>query len=365
MSSVASIVKENTFFTPQKVLYTFGIARAYHQLLPVIFKQFSLATALRTALPTLGYYVRRPSLPASEKPALFTMNILPPMMTVWYHLARKYLGNSVDITIFDCSGRLQSADFPGATVQKFLNFYASTKSDEFLYSIARNRKIGWICDDDVFFVKEGALDLLQKEFAIPNTASVSFKERPWWEFEIDGKRIPVSSSYCIAFNRDIFVTKEHLSLAPAPGNTHPSRIAAKSPTRFDTGDKANEILLKKGYRCALPESAPSYIAPFTSISGAVVMLWHFRKPEQVLDFFLSPPKESWKGTLLYGTLSAFLSICTIQECYQHITGKRYPLPSLPSRKELEKIRDTHKQYLSEGRTYEWVDDISERIRQAL
>lgn len=80
------------------------------------------------------------------------MNILPPMMTVWYHCARKYLGDSVDITIFDCSGKLDPAEVPGARVQKFLNLYAATKCDEFLYHIAKKRRIGWICDDDVFFV---------------------------------------------------------------------------------------------------------------------------------------------------------------------------------------------------------------------
>src|SRR5258708_963087 len=110
---------------------------APHQLLQKLFKRFSVQMAFKTALPTLGYYMKRTPLPASRKPALFTMNILPPMMTVWHHCMRKYLGDRVDTVIFDCSGGLDPREFPGARVQKFLNFYAATKSQEFLDHIAK------------------------------------------------------------------------------------------------------------------------------------------------------------------------------------------------------------------------------------
>jgi len=341
------------------------MSKPYHTLLPRLFKRFSMRTSLRTALPTLKYYATRPVLPPSDKPALFTMNILPPMMTVWHHCVRKYLGDRVDTIIFDCSGKLDPKEFPGARVQKFLNLYAATKSDEFLHHIAKNRRIGWICDDDIFPVSERMTDVLTKEFAMPNTASVSFRPRTWWHFDIDGKSHWPSSSYCTAFNRNIFIDKEHLSLAPADGNNHPSTLGIAR--RYDTGDKANEMLLRKGYRCHIipKEEETKYITGFSGMSGGVMLLWHFKTPEQTLDFFQSAPQEGWRGNVLFGTLSALLAVCTIQDCYTRLKGKPYPLPSLPSRSLLEKLRKEKEPFLREGQSFQWIDDASERLLAAL
>lgn len=339
---------------------------APHQLLPKLFRRFSLSTARRTALPTLGYYLTRPVLPKSDKPALFTMNILPPMMTVWHHCVRKNLGDRVDTVIFDCSGRLNPADFPGARVQKFLNFYAATKSQEFLDHIAQNRRIGWLCDDDMFIINSAAVDLVERELAVPGTASLSFRARNWWHFDIDGKTHWPSSSYCIALNRDIVCDREHLSLAPANGNTHPTDIA-KPPKRYDTFDKANEILLKKGYRCAIvpKEEEAKYVTGFSGMSGMVILLWHFKTAEETADFFLSQPPEKWEGNLIYGTFSALLAIQCIQECYTKLTGKPYPLPSLPSPKVLDEIRRAREPHVGEGRSFQWIDEAGERLKNAL
>ncbi len=340
---------------------------APHILLQRLFKRFSVTTAWKTALPTLAYYARRPALPPSDKPALFTMNILPPMMRVWHHCARKYLGDSVDITIFDCSGELDPQDFPGARVQKFLNFYASTKSDEFLRSIARNRRIGWLCDDDVFFISPAAAERVQKELSDPHTASFSFHARTWWEFDLNGKRHPPSGSYCIAFNRDIFVNREHLSLAPAHGNTHPAVGGGKTPARYDTGDLANETLLRKGYRCGvLPRSEEErYIAAFTGLSGTVMLLRHFKNAEETLDFFDKATPKQWSSNVIYGTFAALLCIRTIQDCHIAITGKSYPLPSLPSRTQLEDMRQKHLQDMGPNRSLQWVDHASALLLSAI
>jgi hypothetical protein len=320
--------------------------QAYAQLLPKAFKRFSMKSAVRTGLPTLGYYLHKKPLPASERPALFTMNILPPMMTVWYHIVRKHLGDEVDITIFDCSGRLNAKEFPKARVQKFLNLYAATKSDIFLRDIAKNRKIGWICDDDMFPISSKMVDVLKEEFADENTAAVSFRPRDWWHLEIEGKSYEPMSSYCTAFNREILVEKEHLSLGPANGNTHPSHIG-KSPGRYDTCDKANEILLQKGYRCAIvpKEERSEYLTGFSGVSGAVMMLYHFKNPEQILQYYEDPPKNQWGGNMLFGTLAAMLAISVVQELFTELKGAPYPLRALPKREELENLLDNHRQYL--------------------
>ena len=339
---------------------------SYHQLLPILFKRFSILTARRTLLPTLAYYARRPALPPSQKPALFTMNILPPMMTVWHHCARKYLADSVDIVIFDCSGGLRAGEFPGATVQKFLNRYAATKSDEFVKHIARNRRIAWICDDDIFFVGAGATERVLKELEEPKTASFSFRPRPWWRLEIDGATYKPSGSYCIAFHREIFVERERLSLAPARGNPHPANYS-RAPGNYDTGDLANELLLRKGYLCAiLPDEEESrYIAAFSGLSGAVMLLWHFRSADETLHYFRGPPKEAWEGNMLYGLLASMLTIQIVQECYTRLCGKPYPLPSLPSNIELDRLRKEHEPFFGGGRNYRWVEEAGERLKKAL
>ncbi|HLD07738.1 MAG TPA: hypothetical protein VJB60_01610 [Candidatus Peribacterales bacterium] len=340
--------------------------RPYHEILKYSFKRFSILSAARTAFPSALYYLRRSALPLSEKPALFTMNILPPLMTVWWHFAKKALGESADITIFDCSGKLHPKDFPGARVQKFLNFYAAAKCDEFLYSIARNRKIGWICDDDIFFLKGELVPRVLREFEDPNTASVSLRPRGWWEFEINGKRYPVSSSYCTAINREIFCNKERLSLAPLKGNPHPA-IGDRPPKSYDTFDKANETLITKGYRCAvLPEDIQNQcITGFHGVSNGVMLLNYFRKQEQMLDFLLSPPKKQWAGSVLYTVFGALLAINVIQDLAEKITGSRYQLSALPSKMELMKIRKEHEPLLRSEVSWRGIDETATKLYSSL
>lgn len=360
------MIPEDSFLRSFDILYHSLITRPYDTLVPYAFKRFSVLRGFRTILPTIRFELTHAALPPSEKPALFTMNILPPMMTVWYHFAEKHLGDRVDIVIFDSSGTLKPDDFPKARVQKYLNRYAATKSEKFLRHIAKNRSVGWLCDDDMFFLSEKAVDIVEKELSVPGTASVSFRPRTWWEFEIEGKRYQPSSSYCIALNREIFVQKERLTLGPQNGNNHPSLIG-KTPGRYDTFDKANETLLKKGYRCFIvPETEQDkYVTGFSGMSGAVMLLNYFKKPEQTIEYFLSAPKERWKGTILYNILAGMLSICTIQELYEKLKEERYPLPALPARGELERLREDHKKFMREDHDFEWIEKTSRRLRDAL
>jgi len=290
------------------------------------------------------------------------MTITPPMAVVWHHMARKYLGDRVDIVLFDSTGTMRPEDVPGARLIPFVNFYPPKKGDEFLRHVATSRRIAWICDDDMFPLSGEAVDIVEKEMAVPGTASVSFRPRIWWEFDIGGKRIQPSGSYCFAVNRDIVIGQEHLSLRQANGNAHPG-TKGRNPHRYDTFDKANETLLLKGYRCAVvPEDAAKRcFAEFSGVSGGSMLLHYFRTPAQTLDYFLSAPPERWSGNILFRLLSALLSLCTIQEMYMKIRGKRYPLPSLPPREALLDILEQRKSHLRPDMTLDQVEDAARRL----
>jgi hypothetical protein len=338
---------------------------SYSRVLKSAFKRFSIQSALRTALPTLWFYSSPQALAPSEKPALFSMNIFPPMIAVWYHLVRKNLGNAVDVTIFDCSGTLRPRDFPGARIQKFLNPRHAMKCDAFVYRIAKHRKIAWVCDDDVFILSPRAVTYVQQQMRDPNTASVSFEPRKWWELQINGKRYQPSGTYCIALNKNIFADREHLSFAPADHNTHPT-ITGKI-RRYDSFDKANEILLQKGYTCAIaPEDVRrECVAYFSGLSGAVMLLNYFRTPTQMLDYLLAPDKQFRTGDTLYGVLAGLLALSTVVELHQKLELPPYPVPAFPSRAELERVRREYEKHLEGGRSFAWVDAASEQLRSAL
>lgn len=339
----------------------------YFELVPYTFKKFCILRALKTGLPTAAYYAKRPALPPSQKPALFTMNIMPPMMTVWYHFVQKNLGDQVDTVIFDCSGTLNKNDFPKARVQKFLNFYAATKTDEFLYHIARNRKLGWMCDDDMFIMSSACIDRIEQEFADLTTASLSFRPRPWWHFAIDGKEYQPSSSYCTVLNRHIYCEKEHLCLSPADGNTHAVSHIGKEVQRYDTFDKANEILIRKGYRCAVvPEDErENYITGFSGISSAVMLLWHFKNPEQFMQYLEAPEDKAWKGNTLYTILSGLIAISAMQDMHQKITGKPYHLASMPEKAELNRLIKAKAPLLRKDHDFTNTLSVIETLNNAL
>ena len=218
----------------------------------------------------------------------------------------------------------------------------------------------------MFFIKEGATDIVQREMAVEGSASVIFRTRIWWEFDIDGKRYKPSSSYCIALNNNIVIDKEHLSLSPADGNTG-IPLMGKPVKRYDTFDKANEQLLRKGYRCHIldDEERGTYVTGYSGLSGAVMLLNYFKTADETMEFLQSAPDEKWGESMLFGLLSAYLAATSIQEFYKDITGKEYTLPALPDRSTLERLCEEKQPLLSADRTFDWIYKIDAKLRAAL
>ncbi len=288
-------------------------------------------------------------------------------MTVWYHLVQKNLGDRVDIVIFDSSGTLDPKDFPKARVQKYINVYAASKSDEFLYHIARNRKIGWICDDDMFIASSKCLDRIEEEFKDSSTAALSFRPRDWWHFEIGGKEYAPCGSYCLALNREIYCDKEKLNLSPCDGNTHGVSHITDKMDRYDTFDKANFELLRKGYRCAQvsKDEQLEYVTGFSGVSSAAMLLWHFRTSDQFMSYLEAPEDKAWRGNTLFTVLSGLLAISSCMEMHETITGKPYTLTSMPTKEDLHRLVEQKGPLLREGKYFETTLDVVGRIKKEL
>ncbi len=337
--------------------------RDYSTFLTDSFKLFSLKTAPRTALPTLRHFVFPHVLAKSDKPVLVTMNILPALMTVWHHFALRSIGDRADIVIFDCSGRLKQNDLPGTYVQPFLNLYAATKVDIALRSFAKNRRSVWICDDDVLLTGKESFDSMMRELQVPNTACVTMEPRDWWQFEMNGQRIAPAGTYCLAINRDIVCDKEHLSFKPTDGNEHPSLIPGRPVKRYDTFDKANEILLQKGYRCAAIDemTRKNCTIGYDGLSGAVMLLYRFKTPDETMAYLEEPSNEAWGGTILFRVLNGMLAIDTLSEAAEKISGASQRPHALPSRSELQKLRQSREKFLREGLSFTLLDENREEL----
>lgn len=339
--------------------------QSYFKVLPNAQKLFSLKTGFRNGFHTALYHLLPQALPESEKVTLFTCNIFPPNVVVWNHLVRKHYGNKVDVYIFDCSGFLNKTLVPGAKVQKYMNAMHPTKIDVFMNNAAKKRQTVWICDDDVFPTTPEGLAIVQREFQKPNTATVSLRPRTWWHFEIDGKEYLPSGSYCIALNTEMF-KKEHLNAQPADNNNHPRHIKTSS-TRYDTLDKSNEILIKKGYRCAIvdEQERDACMCGFDGTSIAALLLDYFKSSEDTLKYFTDPEESQWEKNELPRNLNALLAAWEVAEMYEQITGKEYVMRSMPAKEQLQEIAKRATPYLTHGRNFTDVYKRSATIRDAL
>ncbi len=249
-------------------------------------------------------------------------------------------------------------------MQKFLNPRHTMKCDAFTQSISRNRKICWICDDDVFLLSNKTLEIMHREFADPNTACVSFQPRTWWEYEINGRRYEPVGTYCMALNRQIVWDKERLSFAPQDGNKHVSKLGEKLK-RYDSFDKANEVLLQKNYRCyVVPEAErEELIAYYSGLSSAVMLLHRFKGKGQMEEFLLTPQDAAWKGSTLYTVLSGLIALSDIIALSKRITGRDESPPAMLSRERLLEIWRKKHHLMRSDADLGWIEGASEKLRE--
>ena len=328
-------------------------------------RQFTIQKAWHNALPTVLYKAASRSLPPSDTITVCTSTIFPPLAIVWNAVVKKCMEDTCDVFIFDCAGTLDPASVPGATVQRFLNVRHATKIDTWIRQTLKNRRIAWICDDDVFPIHAGAITAIVREFAQPKTATVSLRPRTWWHFDMDGTSVQPSGSYCIALDTELFA-KEHLSAQPADGNTHPTHTGKKW-TRYDTLDKANEELLKREYRCAIlpEEERGEYTAGFNGTSIAALLLHKFRSADALLAYMRAVTPAQWQGNVFPRCLQALLAADIIRDLYGHITAKPWPYASLPAKSDMLALRKNAEPYLSPSHQLTDVDTTAQKLHSIL
>lgn len=338
-------------------------AQKPHLFIVHAFRAYSIRHALRTLLPTIKEQVWPTVLPANDRIALCSMTMHPLMATVWYHFAKKSVGDTMDIVIVDSSGALKESDVPGAIVLPYLNVYAATKAEHLLHTTTKHRTLVWLCDDDMFLNGTGYEQRIREEFAKPNTAALSFEPRPWWHFEIDGNEYEPSSTYALVLDRTIVTEKEKLSIKPTEGNTHPTHVAMPSPRRYDSFDKANETLLEKGYRCAvIPEQERrAFTMGFDSVSNGVALVTYCKSAEEVLTFFTKQPEKNWKGKTLHRILAGLLSLSYIRLMSEEIQGNKHAIATLPSHEDILDLAHKKEDLLTEGRTFAEVQRTGQKL----
>jgi len=328
-------------------------------------RQFTLQKAWRNALPTLRCQLLGKPLPASEKATICTSTIFPPLAVLWHHIVRQCLGDRAEIVIFDCAGTLDPTSVPGATVQRFLNVRHATKIDLWLKKTLQHRKVAWICDDDVFPVNAKVFEVISREFAHPKTATVSFRPRAWWHFEIGRREYQPSGSYCLVINRQIF-TEEGLSAQPTDGNTHPTHTG-KIWTRYDTLDKANETLIKRGFRCTIaPEKERSEcIVGFNGTSIAALLLNRFCSADALLSYLHAVTSSQWTGNVFPRCLSALLTADIVRDLYCRVTGEPWQELHLPAKADLMELRTKAEPHLSPSHGLAEIDATEKRLHNIL
>lgn len=231
----------------------------------------TLRTAVTGTFNLLDNLVLRPNrqLEANAAATLLTLTINPDVTRLWHYFMRQSLDSAVQIVIVDSSGQLKKKQFPGAKIIRMWNFAHSRKIDYLLYHICKNQYI-WLCDDDVMILNSEALTGAMNSFADADQkiAAVSFIPNDI-DLVINGKQHQGMGSYCLLIDRNVFM-KERLSFSSGKSSNRNFRSGY-----YDTGDYANELLLKRGYQVKFlidPKNKYRYVCGFDGVDSARLRL---------------------------------------------------------------------------------------------
>ncbi|PKN92352.1 MAG: hypothetical protein CVU44_14525 [Chloroflexi bacterium HGW-Chloroflexi-6] len=271
---------------------------------------WGLADTIKCTLSTLYSVFRANLRETSDKKAPITIlliTIYPDLARVWYHLAAKYLERQhIDkIIIIDSCGKLKPEQFPLARVVPFCNFAPAQKIDYFLrYEI--DTPYVWLCDDDLFFISIQALETAYTRIAGSEKVAVACLNPRGWFLDINGEKHQAMGVYSILFSRDIFIREK---LYFTTGHINDPAIGRISGF-YDTGDFANEILIRLGYKVDIVKSSDDFVCALVGTTNALLVALRNRElPSSLREEIVQNPQLAsyhivglfcdWKVAQLY------------------------------------------------------------------
>ncbi len=229
-----------------------------------------------------------------KRTTIFTCSIYPDLTRVWHHFAARFTDpDEVTFVIYDCGSRLRAAHFPHTRIVRHANVDHGVKIDHCVRETVQT-PLMFLSDDDAFIVNSQAEPLAAETLmADDRHAAFSFKPREWWEWQLNGSRHAVMGSYSVVFKPEV-IRREQLSFRTRPTSDPKVR---QGSGYYDTADYANEQLLMRGYRIAVPDATVrcQMVRSYSAVSSGFV---NFAKRKWLGDDYrLSKLRSEWQRLL--------------------------------------------------------------------
>lgn len=314
--------------------------------MPEAIRRFNARESLpRTAWPFVRLLLGLERLPDRERPVVLTFSVFEDFARVWHRFVVAATKGKWQVVIGDSSGAMDPAKFPGARLVRVPNrLYHGRKIDLFLRRVISGQPV-FLCDDDMYPLFDPTPHLAR--LAPKEVAAVSLWPRPWFQFEIDGRRHDPMGSFALLFKPETFF-KEGLRFQPPVGIESARKVfaeGAKHQRTYDTGDYANEQFLLRGYRIET-ERHDGFIG-FDGMTAPRLLLR--RRGKAWVKQALSEAEHYKHGSGNGAVLKAMMGHVAFERVYRALFGEEPSLVSGFSDDELADMIDANPRLAPEDR----------------
>ena len=289
---------------------------------------------------------------------IFTCSIFPHLTRIWYDYTHLVLGDSIPITIYDCSGALPQEWAKGATIKKFKNLEHGKKINHFVKGYTPDLLL--ITDDDAFIRVTSFVTEIQKQMeGNDNLAIYSGHERDHWNYKVNEEIVWPIGTYTFAVNTKI-VKKEDLFFESVKTT---EQWVNNGKGYWDTANYMQYQLLQKGYDIeSIPLSIDSPVSTLYGTSSGFIT-W-YKKRFFSKEFCL---KKNTKNLLEDLPKNKYLfertlGVVAVMDIYTQLYGKS----SLSFPLSWEELLELGKHFSAEdGRTLDRINDFKLLMKDTL